>query len=96
VRTFRLTEPASYYYSPRWSPDSKRIAFGDRSWASTTRTWTRQDGEVDTTLRRPRAWTVRHGRRQQLAGLYQATAQHAAGGVGVSLGKKERYQITDG
>jgi len=30
VRTFDLGTPPSFFYSPRWSPDSKKIAFSDK------------------------------------------------------------------
>ena len=30
VRKFRLSDPPSFYYTPVWSPDSKKIAFTDK------------------------------------------------------------------
>jgi tricorn protease len=30
ARTLRLDDPPSFYYAPRWSPDSKRIAYTDK------------------------------------------------------------------
>jgi len=30
VRVFSLGEPPSYFYSPRWSPDSRKIAYSDK------------------------------------------------------------------
>ncbi len=30
IRKFRLSDPPTYYYTPVWSPDSKKIAFTDK------------------------------------------------------------------
>ncbi len=99
VRKFRLSKPPTYYYTPLWSPDSKKIAFTDKKLnAAYVDLGSGEIVTVDTDRfdgpRRMRhlAWAPDSkwlAYTKQLRNTLRAVFMY-------SLEKKERFQITDG